>query len=194
MAVYRDVYPEAVAFLEEGAQIARAIGDGLTESGALMDLGFARLLLDDLEAAREAFEAAHGLSEKLGNPLLRAYATSKLGLLADAEERYGDAMRLHMEANELFTGVGDVGGAGYALSRASLSAYGTEDYEEALRLGRAGYAAFSEVNHRWARSPPSAGSALPHWRSTTSTKRDGRSARRSSEHAHRRRSRWKCSR
>ncbi len=149
MGVYRDVYSEAVAFSEEGAQIARAIGDGLTESGALMDLGFARLLLDDLEAAREAFEAAHVLSEKLGNPLLRAYATSKLGLLADAEERYGDAMRLHMEANELFTGVGDVGGAGYALSRASLSAYGTEDYEEALRLGRAGYEAFSEVNHRW---------------------------------------------
>ena len=149
MAVYRDVYPEAVAFSEEGAQIANAIGDGLTESGALMDLGFARLLRDDLEAAREAFEAAHVLSEKLGNPLLRAYATSKLGLLADAEERYGDAMRLHMEANELFAGVGDVGGAGYALSRASLSAYGTEEYEEALRLGRAGYEAFSEVNHRW---------------------------------------------
>ena len=149
MAVYRDVYPEAVAFSEEGAQIAKAIGDGLTESGALMDLGFARLLRDDLVAAREAFEAAHVLSEKLGNPLLRAYATSKLGLLADAEERYGDAMRLHMEANELFAGVGDVGGAGYALSRASLSAYGTEEYEEALRLGRAGYEAFSEVNHRW---------------------------------------------
>jgi predicted ATPase len=149
MAVYRDLYADAVAFSEEAAQIARAIGDGLTESGALMDLGFARLLLDDLEAAREAFEAAHVLSEKLGNPLLRAYATSKLGLLADAEERYGDAMRLHMEANELFAGVGDVGGSGYALSRASLSAYGTEEYEEALRLGRAGYDAFSEVNHRW---------------------------------------------
>jgi ATP/maltotriose-dependent transcriptional regulator MalT len=58
-------------------------------------------------------------------------------------------MRLHMEANELFGGVGDVGGAGYALSRASLSAYGTGEYEEALRLGRAGYEAFSEVNHRW---------------------------------------------
>ena len=78
-----------------------------------------------------------------------AYALSKLGILADAEERYADAMRLHMEANELFAGVGDVGGAGYTLSRASLSAYGMEDYEEALRLGRAGYEAFSEVNHRW---------------------------------------------
>src|SRR5262245_22713525 len=36
-----------------------------------------------------------------------------------------------------------------ALSRASFSAYGVGAYEEALRLGRAGYEAFSEVNHRW---------------------------------------------
>src|SRR5712691_470135 len=149
MAVYRDVYPEAVAFLEEAAVIARAIGDGLIESGALMDLGFARLLLDDLEAARGAFEAAHVLQEKLGGPLLLAYATSKLGILADAEERYGDALRLHMEANDLFASVGDVGGTGYTLSRASLSAFGLGDYPKALRLGRAGYEAFSEVNHRW---------------------------------------------
>jgi predicted ATPase/class 3 adenylate cyclase len=149
MAVYRDVYPEAVALSGEGAEIARAIGDGLTESGALMDLGFAQLFLDDLKAARDAFEPAHALSEKLGNPLLRAYATSKLGLLADAEERYGDALRLHMEANDLFASVGDAGGIGYTLSRASLSAFGLGDYSEALRLGRAGHEAFSQVNHRW---------------------------------------------
>jgi len=149
MAGYRDVLPEAVAFLEEGAEIARAIGDRLTESGALMDLGFGRLLLDDLAAAREAFDASHVLTEELGNPLLRAYATSKLGLLADAEERYRDALRLHTEANDLFASVGDPGGTGYALSRASLSALGLGDYFEALRLGRAGYEAFSEVNHRW---------------------------------------------
>jgi predicted ATPase/class 3 adenylate cyclase len=149
MAGYRDVLAEAVVFLEEGVKIASAVGDGLTEGGGLMDLGFARLLKDDLEAARDAFEPAHALSEKLGNPLLRAYATSKLGLLADAEERFGDALRLHMEANELFASVGDPGGTGYALSRASLSAFGLGNYSEALRLGRAGYDAFSESNHRW---------------------------------------------
>jgi tetratricopeptide (TPR) repeat protein len=149
LAGYRDDLPEAVAFLEEGTTIANAIGDDLTESGALMDLGFARLLMDDLEAAREAFEAAHVLSMKLGNPLLLAYATSKLGLLADAEERFGDALRLHMKANELFASVGDPGGTGYALSRASLSAFGQGDYSEALRLGCAGHEAFSESNHRW---------------------------------------------
>ena len=68
MAVYRDVFPEAVAFLEEGTEIARATGDRLTESGALMDLGFARLLMDDLEAAREAFEAAHVLCREARQP------------------------------------------------------------------------------------------------------------------------------
>lgn len=149
MAGYRDVLAEAVAFLEEGTTIASAIGDGLTEAGGLMDLGFAHLLRDDLDAAGREFEAANDLCDKLGNPILRAYGVGKLGLLADAEERYGDALRLHTEANELFASVGDPGGTGYALSRASLSAFALGDYSEALRLGRAGYDAFSESNHRW---------------------------------------------
>jgi len=149
MAGYRDDLPEAVTLLEEGVKIAHALGDELTESGALMDLGFGRLLMDDLGAAREAFEASHVLTTNLGNPLLLAYATSKLGLLADAEERFGDALGRHMEANELFSSFGESGGTGYALSRASMSAFGLGDYPEALRLGRAGYEAFSEVNHRW---------------------------------------------
>jgi len=148
-AVYRDAFADAVTFLEEGIEIARATGDTLTESGALMDLGFAHLLMDDLDAARDAFEAANVLCDQLGNPLLRAYGTSKLGLLADAEERFGDALRLHIEAHDLFASVGDAAGPGYALSRASLSAFGLGDYLEALRLGRAGYEAFSEGNHRW---------------------------------------------
>ena len=149
VAVYRDVYPEAVAFLEEGSEIARAIGDRLTESGALMDLGFARLLQDDLEATRDAFEAAHVLSKSSATRSYARTPRASCGLLADAEERYGDALRLHLEANDLFASVGDAGGAGYTLSRASLSAFGLGDYSEALRLGRAGYEAFSEVNHRW---------------------------------------------
>ena len=82
---------------------------------------------------------------------MRTECTSRerLGLLADAEERFGDALRLHMEARELFASVGDAAGPGYALSRSSLSAFGLGDYSEALRLGHAGYEAFSESNHRW---------------------------------------------
>jgi len=149
-ACYRDVYPGAADYLEEAVATARSAGDKVGEVASLSWLGFVQLLLgDDLEGARASFEASHATAESLGNPQLLAYAISKLGILADAEERYADAMRLHTEANELFAGVGDVGGAGYALSRASLSAYGMKEYEEALRLGRAGYEAFSEVNHRW---------------------------------------------
>src|SRR6266540_292454 len=148
-ACYRDVYPEAATYLQEAVAMARSAGDGLGEFAVLSWLGFVQLLLDDLEGARASFEACHAKAADLGNPQYLAYAISKLGILADAEERYSDAMLLHMEANELFAGVGDVGGAGYALSRASLSAYGIEEYEEALRLGRAGFEAFSEVNHKW---------------------------------------------
>jgi hypothetical protein len=58
-------------------------------------------------------------------------------------------MRLHLRAQELFTGVGDGGGTGFTFSRSSMSAYCLGDYPEALRLARAGYEAFSRVNHRW---------------------------------------------
>ena len=149
VAVYRDVFTEAVSFLEEGIELARATDDTFTEVGALMDLGFAHLLMDDLDVAGDAFEAANALCDKLGNPIFRAYGIGKLGLLADAEERYRDALRLHLEGYDLFTSLGETAGSGYALSRASSSAFGLGEYSEALRLARAGYEAFSESNHRW---------------------------------------------
>jgi len=149
MALYRARLAEALPHLEEALAIAEAIGDGHTENVALAWLGWVRLELGDLDAAREAFDAEFESAEKLGGPILRAYARSKLGIHADAEGRYGDALRLHMEASELFASIGDVGGIGSTLSRASMSAYGLGDYPEALRLGIAGYEATSEVNHRW---------------------------------------------
>jgi predicted ATPase/class 3 adenylate cyclase len=149
VATYVDVYPEAVAHLEEAVAAAQAADDGLVEAAALSWLGFDQLLLDDLDGARATFEACLAVARRLGGPLLTAYALSKLGIHADAEERFGDAMRLHKEANALFDSVGDRGGAGYTLSRASMSAFGMGDLDEALTLGRAGYEAFSEVGNRW---------------------------------------------
>jgi hypothetical protein len=89
MAVYRDVFPEAVAFLEEGKKIAKAIGDECTESGGLMDLSFARLLMDDLEAARDAF-AGWGMITafcRIG------FAALALGDGAEARERFGEVLQ-----------------------------------------------------------------------------------------------------
>jgi tetratricopeptide (TPR) repeat protein len=148
-AVYRDDFPEAVSYLEKGIELVRATDDAVTEPGALRDLGFAHLLMNDLDAAGDAFEAANALCDQLGNPIFRAYGIGKLGLLADAEKRYDDALRLHLEGREVFASVGDTAGTGYALSRASASAFGLGEYSEALRLGRAGHEAFSESNHRW---------------------------------------------
>jgi predicted ATPase/class 3 adenylate cyclase len=148
-AMNRDVYPDAVGYLEEALEVARSTGNGQIEAIVPLQLGFVQFLLDDLDSARTSFEASRDRAAALGNPQLLPYALSKLGILADAEERYADALELHMEANRRFAAVGDSGGIGYALSRASLSAYGSGDYERALQLGRAGYEAFSEVNHRW---------------------------------------------
>ena len=75
-----------------------------------MDLGFAHLLMDDLDVAGDAFEAANALCDRLGNPIFRAYGIGKLGLLADAEERYRDALRLHLEGYDLFTSLGETAG------------------------------------------------------------------------------------
>jgi predicted ATPase/class 3 adenylate cyclase len=148
-ACYVDDYPEAATFLEEGVEFSRSAGDSWNEMSALSWLGFVRLLQDKLEAARAAFEASYEVARDTGQPLSRAFALSKLGLLADASGDYAEAIRLHTEANGYFEAVGDRGGAGYALSRASVSAYCLGDYEEALRLGRAGHDAFADVNHRW---------------------------------------------
>jgi len=148
-ATHRDVYPEAVAFLEEAEGLTRATGDPIEYPATLSWLGFVRLLTGDLVGARVAFQTGYDVSTENGSPLLRAYLVTKLGLLADAEGDFVSAMEFHKQGHDLFTSVGDVGGTGYTLSRSSMSAYCLGDYPEATRLGRAGFEAFSAVNHRW---------------------------------------------
>ena len=148
-ACYLDVYPEAVALLEEAVVVAHSVGDLWAELGSWQWLGFTTLLQDDLEATRAAFEASHRLAVEMDQPLALAFALSKLGLLSDASRDFARAVDMHTEANAYFDAVGERGGAGYALSRASVSAYCLGDYEEALRYGEAGYTAFADVNHRW---------------------------------------------
>jgi predicted ATPase/class 3 adenylate cyclase len=146
---YRDVYVESAANLEEAVDVARSVADRLTVAGSLSWLGFVRLLLDDLEGAREAFEECHAVSAELGGPLMLGFALSKLGLLADAEGDYAKAIDLHLEARDVFAGLGDQGGAGYTLSRASMSAYCLRDYEQAMQHALAGFEGFERANHRW---------------------------------------------
>ena len=145
----RDLNAESVANLEEAIDILRSAGDHLDVAASLSWLGWARLCLDDLEGAREAFEECHAVSAEIGGLLMLGFALSKLGLLADAECDYAKAIDLHLEASELFAGAGDQAGAGYTQSRASMSAYCLGDYEQAMRHGVAGYEGFESANHRW---------------------------------------------
>jgi predicted ATPase/class 3 adenylate cyclase len=131
-ACVRDDYPAALTYLDEAASVYRALGDQLGYAGTLSWAGFTRLLLDDLEGARANFEAGDRAAEASGNPLIRAYLLSKLGLLADAAGDFGTALQRHARAQELFSSVGDVGGTGYTLGRSSMSAYCLGE------LGRAG--------------------------------------------------------
>jgi predicted ATPase len=146
---YRDVYEESAANLEEAVDVARSAADHLVVAASLSWLGFVRLLLDDLGGAREAFEECHAVSTELGGPLMLGFALSKLGLLADAESDYRKAIDLHLEACDVFAGLADQGGAGYTLSRASMSAYCLGDHEQAMAHGLAGYEGFEQANHRW---------------------------------------------
>jgi predicted ATPase/class 3 adenylate cyclase len=148
-ACYLDVYMDAVRFLQEGVPIANSVGDRWCELAAWQWLGFVKLLQDDLDATRTAFDASYRIAVEMNQPLALAFALSKLGLVSDATGDYSQAIKLHLEANGYFDAVGERGGAGYALSRASVSAYCLGDYEAALRHGDAGYAAFADVSHRW---------------------------------------------
>lgn len=145
----RDLNAESVANLVEAIDILRSAGDHLDVAASLSWLGWARLLLDDVGGAREAFEECHAVSTDLGGPLMRGFALSKLGLLADAEGDYAKAIDEHLEAGELFAGAGDQAGAGYTRSRASMSAYCLGDYEQAMQHALAGYEGFEQANHRW---------------------------------------------
>jgi predicted ATPase/class 3 adenylate cyclase len=146
---YRDVYVESATHLEEAIDVARSTGDRFVVAAALSWLGFVRLLVDDLEGAREAFEECRAVSEALGGPLMLGFAISKLGLLADAERDFRKAIALHLEASRLFAGAGDQAGAGYTQSRASMSAYCLGDYEQAMQYALEGYEGFETANHRW---------------------------------------------
>ena len=148
-ACHRDDYAAAETCLEEAVEVFQALGDPLGSGASFAWLGFARLQVGDLVGARAAYEAGCATANESGNPLFRAYLLSKLGLLADAEGDYRAAMRVQLQAQELFTSVGDVGGTGYTFTRSSLSAYCLGDYAEARRLAHAGYEAFNSVNHRW---------------------------------------------
>ncbi len=140
---------QAIAPLEAADAVLRKQDDRLMRGEMLTWLGWARLMCDDLDGARDAFELAHDICTELGEPLAIAFTQSKLGLLEDSVGDYERALDLHLDAFSSFDAAGNRGGVGYALSRASLSAYGLGRHQAALDFALAAYAGFHDLNHHW---------------------------------------------
>jgi tetratricopeptide (TPR) repeat protein len=148
----RDENAEAIAPLEEAIALFAGLGDDLWRIDALTWFGWAWLMLDDMPAARDAFEQAKKLALSLGDPVTIAFVESKLGALDDAEGRPADALRRHLDAFANFDAAGNIGGLGFCLSRAGLSSYVLGDYRSALDFAMAGYEAFRDMGHGWGSS------------------------------------------
>ena len=148
----RDENAEAIAPLEEADALYAELGDDLLRADTLTWLGWARLMVDDMEAAQRDFEEAHRLALSVGDPVTIAFAESKLGLLDDAQARPADALRRHLDAFASFDAAGNLGGVGFSLSRAGLSSYMLGDYRSAVDFAMAGYEAFDSLGHRWGSS------------------------------------------
>lgn len=140
---------QAIAPLEAADAALRGPDQRLVRGELLTWLGWARLMLDDIDGARNAFELAYDICTELGEPLALAFARSKLGLLEDTAGNYERALEQHLEAFASFDAAGNRGGVGYALSRASLSASCLGRPQAALDFALAAYDGYQDLNHHW---------------------------------------------
>ena len=83
--------------------MTRATGDPIEYPATLSWLGFARLLMGDLDGARRAFQTGYDAATQTGTPLLRAYLVTKLGLLA--ESAVTDTRKCAKRAQQTVTGL-----------------------------------------------------------------------------------------
>jgi tetratricopeptide (TPR) repeat protein len=139
----------AIEPLEAADAVLRSQRFRLLRGELLTWLGWARLMTDDAQGARTAFDLAYAICDELGEPVSTAFALSKLGLLEDEAGNYGAALERHLAAFARFDAAGNDGGVGYALSRASFSASCLGRYQAALEFAQAAYEGFAELNHHW---------------------------------------------
>jgi tetratricopeptide (TPR) repeat protein len=139
----------AIEPLEAADAVLRLPEHRLMRGELMTWLGWARLMVDDVEGARADFELAYEICNGLGEPLATAFALSKLGTLEDFAGDYAAALERHLAAFARFEAASNAGGVGYALSRASFSAYCLGQHPAALDFAQAGYEGFVELNHHW---------------------------------------------
>ncbi len=94
------------ANLERAGQRARALADFRQLIFVLNNQGVVAIMKNDLEPARSFFEENLYWSRRLGLADLRALALMNLGAIEFQNARLDDALRLYLEAREIFSSIG----------------------------------------------------------------------------------------
>lgn len=145
----RGEYAESVKYLEEVLALMERSPDYFITTWSHTWLGWAHFELGNYGEAERHYQASGDLSRSRGDKLALAFTLDKLGILADALKQYQRAAQLHQDALSVFVEMESKAGEAYSLTRRSFSNWGLGNYEEAARLGRAGYEAFESLGHPW---------------------------------------------
>jgi CHAT domain-containing protein/tetratricopeptide (TPR) repeat protein len=135
----RAEFQDAIAAYEEGLRLARDAGAPGVENEILSELGIARVLVGDAEAALESCKAVRSSARDTGR--LRAEAKA-LNCLGEAHYHLGslnDALESYQKARPIWVSLGDVWGEaqtslylGYSYSDSSRVDEAREHYDHAL--------------------------------------------------------------
>jgi predicted ATPase/class 3 adenylate cyclase len=142
-------YAESISHLEDGLAVTVGLQEPFLDRLIHIWLGWDHFELGHFVEAERQYDRACRLARTSGDMLGLSFALSKLGILADALKDYERARRLHQDALDVFVDLEQKAGEGYCLTRLSFSTRGLGRYEEAVDLGRAGYAAFESLGHPW---------------------------------------------
>ncbi len=112
-------------------------------------LGNACTVLGDHDQARRYYASSLALYQRLGNRLGEAKTQQGLGVLAEREGRYADALGHGEEALRLFQAIGDKAAEAVALNNVGFSYGLLGDYQQASAFCRRSLTLCAEAGYQW---------------------------------------------
>jgi predicted ATPase/DNA-binding CsgD family transcriptional regulator/DNA-binding XRE family transcriptional regulator len=147
LARLQDDYTEAVAWGEASWTLAHTLGDTAALALALVPLGWADYLRNDLTAARRRFETSLQLFRELGNPAQIASLLHDLAYLAMAQDDYSGTLACYEEELALSRASGHQHGIFWALHGMGWVAECQGDPQRAAVLYEACLALAHQLRH-----------------------------------------------
>ena len=127
-------HERSVELIEEALALARKLGDKATAASALLNLGWAALLRDELRMAGVLTQESLTLQREMNNQGGVARALTVLGLLASARGDHKRAMALHEEGLGLSREAREAGGIVVSLMQGAIASLGRGDHRRAGEL------------------------------------------------------------